>query len=322
MAWTLYRSDDVGAPVLTAAAGSLIALLDAILVNGYGTKPAAGWTKAFGGTNIAAYRMATTNGGNGHYMQVIDTGVAPATTSAARLRGYEVMTDVNTGTGPFPSAAQITDGLYIHKSSTTDATARPWVAFCNDRVMYLWVRGNVTSLTSAGTSADHTTAFGQGDSFMAGDQYHTFAIGATASAITSSAVFGELSNSDTLTTGHYVARAYTQSEGSRPVAKSSPRVFTTQAVMGGSSNIVSNGADPISLGFYLYPVFLHETTTAPFCSLRLKMPRIYHPAVSLLGAPMDIVSGRGPTAGRTFLILPAYSANTAGRVWVDITGAN
>ena len=42
MPWTVYRSDDAGAPNLTGAAGSLIAILDAVLVNGYGAKPAAG----------------------------------------------------------------------------------------------------------------------------------------------------------------------------------------------------------------------------------------------------------------------------------------
>ena len=56
MGVTVYRFDDAGAPTLSAAAGALISVLDACLVNGYGAKPAAGWTKAFSGTNQAAYR--------------------------------------------------------------------------------------------------------------------------------------------------------------------------------------------------------------------------------------------------------------------------
>jgi hypothetical protein len=40
----IYRSTDGSAPVLTGQAGKLTDLLDAILVNGYGSKTAAGWT--------------------------------------------------------------------------------------------------------------------------------------------------------------------------------------------------------------------------------------------------------------------------------------
>lgn len=57
MGVTVYRFDDAGAPTLSAAAGALISVLDACLVNGYGAKPAAGWTKAFSDTNQAAYRQ-------------------------------------------------------------------------------------------------------------------------------------------------------------------------------------------------------------------------------------------------------------------------
>ena len=68
MALTIYRSSDAGAPSLTGAAGSLIALLDACLRTGYGTKAGAGWTKPFTGTNIAAFRQGA--GGNGRYLRV------------------------------------------------------------------------------------------------------------------------------------------------------------------------------------------------------------------------------------------------------------
>ena len=40
MAVTVYRSTDTGAPALyTDSAGSLITILDACLVNGYGSQP-------------------------------------------------------------------------------------------------------------------------------------------------------------------------------------------------------------------------------------------------------------------------------------------
>ncbi len=38
----LYQSTDASAPILTGSAGSLVTLLDACLVNGYGTKAGRG----------------------------------------------------------------------------------------------------------------------------------------------------------------------------------------------------------------------------------------------------------------------------------------
>ena len=50
----IYKSTDSGAPTLTGQAFSLISLLLACLVDGYGSKAAAGWTKPYTGTNLAS----------------------------------------------------------------------------------------------------------------------------------------------------------------------------------------------------------------------------------------------------------------------------
>src|SRR5574337_1914064 len=99
MTVNVYRSSDASAPVLTGQAGSLITVLDACLISGYGSKSPAGWAKPYSGTNLAAYRAAT---GNRFYFRVDDSG-----TVEARISGYETMSDVNTGTGQFPTTAQI-----------------------------------------------------------------------------------------------------------------------------------------------------------------------------------------------------------------------
>jgi len=56
MPWTLYQSTDSGAPALSGQAGSLLEVLDACLVNGYGGKAAAGWGIAFSSGNKRVYR--------------------------------------------------------------------------------------------------------------------------------------------------------------------------------------------------------------------------------------------------------------------------
>ena len=85
-----YSSSDVGAPVLNNVAGSMVDLLDAVLVNGYGSKSSLGWTKPFTGTNIGVYKQGVSS--NQRYMKVIDTD-----TSSAWVSGFETMTDINTG---------------------------------------------------------------------------------------------------------------------------------------------------------------------------------------------------------------------------------
>lgn len=58
---TLYRSTDVGAPILTGSVGSLIALLDACLVNGYGSLRASA-TIHTSGTTVANNDTITIDG--------------------------------------------------------------------------------------------------------------------------------------------------------------------------------------------------------------------------------------------------------------------
>lgn len=83
---TIYTSEDAGAPpLLPNAAGALIAVLDACLVNGYGAKAGAGWSKPFNGVNLAVYKQGA--GSNGMHCRIDDSNGA-----TARVRGFEDMT--------------------------------------------------------------------------------------------------------------------------------------------------------------------------------------------------------------------------------------
>lgn len=126
-----YTSEDAGAPALSGQVGALIALLDAVLVNGYGSKAALGWTKAFSGTNKAAYRLDhATN--SGRYLRVDDSNAQYAIVNA-----YDVMSDVDTGTGGFPATAT---ARYWRKSSNSDATARPWAIYGDEAFMHFFAK--------------------------------------------------------------------------------------------------------------------------------------------------------------------------------------
>ena len=145
-----YASTDTAAPVLTGQIGSLISLLDAVLVNGYGTQPAAGWTKAYVATaqlpNTAVYTMGV--GGTGFSMFVNDNSPYGIAKEAAVV-GWQTTTGLNTGTGQFQSqsdasARGIGSGAPWRKSETADTTPRPWHIFADQTTMYLLVStGNI-----------------------------------------------------------------------------------------------------------------------------------------------------------------------------------
>lgn len=179
----VYASTDAGAPALTGQAGSLAALLDAVLVDGYGTgptaKPAAGWTRAFTATNRRGYRNSTAHG-SGRYLYLDDS----ATVGNARqgwVRAAESMSDIDTLVGPAPTVAQKTSGHSWPKSSTLDATARPWVIIATERWFYLFPAVNSTS------AADAFPQFaGDLDTLKPGDAYHFMVTGGNADNYTGS----------------------------------------------------------------------------------------------------------------------------------------
>lgn len=146
MTVNVYSSFDAGAPSLTGEVGSLIAVLDACLVTGYGAKAAAGWTKPFVGTNIAAFRQGT---GAQAYFQIVDDGSDGSFgPRMAMVSMYDTMTNATTGTNKTPSAYNINHYNHLPKSSTLDATAREWKVYASDRACYFLVK-NGTSVADA-----------------------------------------------------------------------------------------------------------------------------------------------------------------------------
>lgn len=104
-----------------------------------------GWAKPFSGTNVAAYKP-TDPTALGMYLRVDDTG-----TTATRVVGYESMSDINTGTGRYPTDAQISGGGYWEKSSSAGSTAHNWFVAGDERAFLLWMVPNGgTSVTSQG----------------------------------------------------------------------------------------------------------------------------------------------------------------------------
>lgn len=138
---TIYSSSDPGAPQLSGTVGSLVALLDAVLVDGYGTgasaKAGAGWSKAFTAGSKRAYRNDPV-AGSGFYLQVDDSG-AVGDARQALVRGFASLTGFDTGTTPAPSVAEAANGVPIAKSEALSGTSAPWLIVGDSRFFYLFV---------------------------------------------------------------------------------------------------------------------------------------------------------------------------------------
>ena len=296
MAVTVYRWDDPGAPVLSnPSAGSLIGVLDACLVNGYGTKPAAGWTKEFSGTNLAAYRQGA---GSMCYLRVNDgTGSFKAT-----ARGYESMTDVDTGTNDFPTAAQLVNGIYIALSTSVTAVQKPWIVLADEKRFYLWVGASVltaASALSASTTWQGLFFFGDIVSFRPGDTYCCQIAGSDSSS-TATERFGIGGSISSVNAGCFIARNAAQAVGAINNNRSFDYHGANALTTMGSSSCVAY-PDPISGGLNLSRV--HVSNGIATVGVRGRMPGMFAPLNALPGNNGDTFSGTGDLAGRTFILL-------------------
>jgi hypothetical protein len=247
------------------------------------------WAKAYSGTNLAAYRPGA---GTRFYLRVDDTG-----TTNGRCVGYETMSDVNTGTGPFPTAAQFSGGMYWPKSSTADATARAWIISATDRLLIM----HVSSAGTANATDASVCVWGDLKTYKSGDAYHCIHIGATSATTTSSNSFFTLTGITSTSTGHYCARSYTQLGTSLAVGKHSDGVKGSVSTMGSGGLAYPNGPDG---GLYLAPVWIHETAGP---SVRGTIPGLWAPLHTRPLEHLDTVSGTGSLSGKTFLALKMYT---------------
>ncbi len=125
-----------------------------------------GWTKPFSGTNKGAYLPKAQY--VQCYLRVLDDSTVPTSASGrwAKVRGYESMSDVDTGTGPFPTVAQAANALSILKSSTSDSVARNWWLVGDGGIFYLG-----TGWNPAYTTSYSGYSFGDPASLRSGDAY-------------------------------------------------------------------------------------------------------------------------------------------------------
>lgn len=277
--------------------------------------PQTSWSKVYAGTNKAVYRSTHVQS-NGHYLRIDDTG-----TTTARVRGYESMTDVDTGTGPFPTDAQMSGGGYLFKSTTANTTAARYRIFCDERFIIFATAAGSASV--AGNRAANARGFGDPIVLApGGDAWGTV-------------LSYNGSNSSSSYTGSLECAVSSGSNGAcafpRAISGLGGAVLGDVQVFTGALNLVSGtdntlGAFPSEVDGRLRHVrtFIKEVGTT-------KPPRVLNPGVNYIPqsglagliADGDILDGTGDMAGRRLMCVPAgvgYTSTPSGIYLVDITG--
>jgi hypothetical protein len=301
MAVTVYKSTDGSAPVLNGTAGSLVTVLDAILVNGYGAKAAAGWAIAFTGANKRIYRAPS--GLLRAYYRVQDDAPNPTFAGGreARLRASEAASAIDTQTVLFPTAVQLPSGIIARKSDTADATANPWIAIADARTLYFFAKtGDYGAAYSAFMFGEHYSLK------STADNYNGLIIGrvaeqvaATPTMLPAQEVLNALAAPTTAVGGHYVPRSWQEfSPTAVNVGKHGNASHSVVGLLG-----LMMYPNPTDAGLYLSQVWLSEPGGNFIMRGRMRgFWHFLHP-VGVGVNDGDTWSGTGPLTGKTFIAI-------------------
>jgi len=260
---TLYASTDAGAPALTGQVGSLVALLHAVLVTGYGSggnaKAGAGWTRPYSDTNRAVFRNNPATGVGG-YLRIDDgSTVVGSNARFAYWHAYETMTTVDTGTGQTPTPAQRTNGGILLKSKSLDSVARPWVILASETFFYLFVDVGNTA-TGWVNMATFPAFFGDLVTRRPGDNYHFLGLtpdvtaAYTGAATNYNGMLIGVAFSGTPGASGFLLRDYTQTTASKSCGVAALSDGYTAGVLGAGGSY----PDPVSNGLMIERVAIFE----------------------------------------------------------------
>jgi hypothetical protein len=305
--------------VLTAASGVLTFATS--LPNGTATgtinfrMAPLNWLTPFTGTNLRVYRSADPLSTR-HFMRVSDT-----TSLFASVRGFENMTDVDTGTGPFPTMIQRSgQGAGINKSSNTAVTFPvKWTVVGNGRCFLI----NIVGLSNNGPRFfdGRSSFYGDFQAFRpAGDPF-AFAVSAGLESSTAADASGNVDGGEA--TSIFTSRDFHGLGGSTAFASSTESGTTIVSGTDTTGGIFPSTVDgSMRLSRRLFK-------TAVNAPARGAVPGLFHIAQSQVGLIYDqgvYIDGTGQLTGRRLITFgTGHAANSfpsvsGGISLVDVTG--
>lgn len=264
----------------------------------------AGWGKPFSATNTAVYQSQNLTSTR-LFLRLADSAA-----TVAQVRGYESLSDIDTGENLFPTLAQIAAaGLTWGKSSTADATARSWGLFADDQGFYFFPRNSATHAYAP------VYAFGDLVRMLSSDAYHCMLMAHAVSAVaipyqSTAAHVLDASSS----TGCYLARGASQAQGATTFVKGGHRASGYY----GSGAAAYSAALDAQLHLHA-PVLAYDGAPASNPPRGI-LPGVIQPLQSNVLSHAQIVDGEGAYAGRALMLWAVAGSSAEGRMAIDITG--
>jgi hypothetical protein len=276
----------------------------------------AAWQDLFPGaqTNVLVLKP-TAPEASGSVLRLDDTG-----TTTAKVLGYESMTDVSTGTGPFPMGAQAAN-YYWPKSDAASSAARRWMLFADERAFAIWIAPH-------GSNQQHGVLFGFGDlaSYKSGDAWACMLAGSSSVGVptTTGAVAECLGYAlgSTNAADLFLVRGYAGIGGAVQAKKIS--AYNAAAAYSGVTAYSANTIpypNPADNSLRLSAVELLVGASG----LRGQVPGVYH-TPQVIGSEFQagmVVAGEGAFSGRSLICVrvgPPGGTTGVGVAFVDITG--
>jgi len=152
----IFRSTDANAPILSGSAGSLAALLKAVLVDGYSGTQSLGWTLEQIYTNTMVYRM---KGGTKTFIRLDDTGIYSSLQYPV-ISAFATMSSLNNGTERIPAHGY---EAYLYKYETAGSPI-PWIIVGDDAGIWILIKAKwYTGGVGVNTGANLFSVFYVGD---------------------------------------------------------------------------------------------------------------------------------------------------------------
>lgn len=281
----------------------------------------AGWEKVFSeGTTKAVYRSTDVTSSRRYYR------VDDSNNQKARVRGYGSMTDVDTGTEPFPMDAQISGGGYYIKSYyAANSVAIPYLIAANSKTMLIAICLGVAY--GAGTMQSGVRGWGDPISLNpAGDIYSAF-LSARGSDASGYLDVGALDGSTTDSSANGFTFAMRASGGAAGAAWQRP--FPESGLLTALSGRCDYfGAAPSAVDGQVKHCRMLLKDQDAGAPARAVVPGVrYIPQTSArtaLDTALALVDGAGEFAGRKFGVIYTdtygYSITAPGASLVDLTG--
>ena len=272
----------------------------------------AGWAELFSGTNKSAFKSLSVEASGGVFR------LDDPTTTSARVRAYEQMSDVDTGVGQMPLDAQLNGGLFWSKSSSAGAAKRQ---------AYLIADGRAFHYVVDPTGNGRFTIFSAGDaaSWKSGDPWSFFVTGGHAeqsNVTTAPDGCNGYSGRATTRNGAFLARSHVGTGGSIAARRIGAHQNGTLAdAYAGTTDYAVGGTYPNgpNNGLILTRVELIAL------GIRGTIPGLYHAVQDCGNAFVTgaVIDGTDDLAGRKLLAVrvgPPAGSQAAGTVFIDITG--